>query len=151
MNDFCSNIAENGGGDFGPVQVQQPIYSQTPRLKASQKSPMIMYHPEPVKRSNSFFEQNFLPGHDIGQDAIFRHHTVDELDVLNPGFDNFDGAVSLPDLGGISVDFANVEDYQRLAEYGMNIVDDIPYQDVALLGNSRNRSQTFHMKANWDN
>lgn len=110
-----------------------------------------MYHPEPVKRSNSFFEQNFLPGHDIGQDAIFRHHTVDELDVLNPGFDNFDGAVSLPDLGGISVDFANVEDYQRLAEYGMNIVDDIPYQDVALLGNSRNRSQTFHMKANWDN
>lgn len=113
MGDCGSNVAQNGG-DFGGLH--QPIYSQTPRLKATHKSPMMMYQPDPVmKRANSYYDHNFLPEHEIGHHAFYGvNHTVGELDVLDPGFDNLDGAVSLPDLGGISVDFANFEDYQRL-------------------------------------
>jgi len=40
-----------------------------------------------------------------------------ELDGLD------DLQVSLPDLGGVSVDFANIEDYERLEQFNMLDLD----------------------------
>ena len=38
------------------------------------------------------------------------------MNPFNPGLDNLDGQMSLPDLGDLSVEFANYEDYQGLED-----------------------------------
>ena len=63
-----------------------------------------------MKRANSHYDQ-FFPEPDPGLYGFYGNLAGGEVNVLAPGFDNVDGAVSLPDLGGISVDFANLEDY----------------------------------------
>ena len=45
-----------------------------------------------------------------------------ELQYLAPEFEIGEGQLSLPDLGGVSVDFANYEDYQRLEQPLMNFI-----------------------------
>lgn len=60
------------------------------------------------------------------------------------GLDDF--PVSLPELGGVSVDFANMEDYERLEQFNMldleNKLRDQSYRAQSL---TRQRSQTFNL------
>jgi len=102
-------------------QVIMPNYSQTPRLKATHKSPMLM-QAEPPKRATSLYELNFLEGQELGEAAFYGNHTVGELDMFAREFDNLEDGPSLPDLGGVSVDYAHYEDYQKL-EQNQNFFD----------------------------
>jgi hypothetical protein len=58
-----------------------------------------------------------LDNHNFANPAFYANHTMGELDGLD------DLQVSLPDLGGVSVDFANIEDYERLEQFNMLDLD----------------------------
>lgn len=66
------------------------------------------------------------------------HHNYD------PDFAHLEGQLSLPDLGGVSVDFANYEDYQRLQQPQFNLMGLAPidsHETMAVVaGLTRNRS-----------
>lgn len=70
------------------------------------------------------------------------------MDPLNPGLDNMDAQVSLPDLGELSVDFANYDDYNAIERVQKNFMFSSALADLqgqGQLGITRNRSQTFNL------
>lgn len=75
------------------------------------------------------------------------------MDPLNPGIDNLDGQMSLPDLGDLSVEFANYDDYNAIEGVQKNFINSTALADLQGLGHlagiTRNRSQTFNLNNPW--
>lgn len=52
------------------------------------------------------------------------------MDPINPGLDNLDGQMSLPDLGDVSVEFANYDDYNTIEGVQKVFMDNSPLLDL---------------------
>ena len=78
---------------------------------------MLMPLGEFPKRAASLFDQDmaFMANQKsmlCGEPVFFITNTANNCEIpLAPEFENLDGQLSLPDLGGVSVDFAKYEDY----------------------------------------
>ena len=61
--------------------------------------------------------------------------------------------MSLPDLGDVSVEFANYDDYNTIEGVQKVFMDNSPLLDLQgqghLAGITRNRSQTFNLQNPW--